>query len=108
MISWIVILILVIVGIFAIKLNHLRHRFLIIVLIVIALFLYTTMSLVSTENNLDFKSTEGVFHSIKIYTGWLANGFNNLKELTGKAINLDWSKSDASFFDKNNSNSTKK
>lgn len=108
MISWIVILILVIVGIFAIKLNHLRHRFLIIVLIVIALFLYTTMNLVSTENNLDLKTTDGVFHSIKVYTGWLANGFNNLKDLTGQAINSDWSKSDASFFNKNDSNSTKK
>ena len=108
MISWMVILILVIVGIFAIRLNHLRHRFLIIVLIVIALFLYTTMNLVSSEYSLNLKTTEGVFHSIKIYTGWLANGFNNLKELTGQAINLDWSKSDASFFDKNNSNLTKK
>lgn len=108
MISWIVILILVIVGIFAIKLNHLRHRFLIIVLIVIALFLYTTMNLVSSENNLDLKTTDGVFNSIRVYTGWLANGFNNLKDLTGQAVNLDWSKSDASFFNKNNSNSTKK
>lgn len=108
MISWIVVLILIVTGIFAIKLNHLRHRFLIIVLLVIALFLYTTMNLVSTENNLDFKTTEGVFHSIKVYIGWLANGFDNLKELTGQAINLDWSKSNASFFDKNNSNSTKK
>jgi len=103
MISWIVILILIVVGVFAIRLNHLKHRFFIILLVILALFLYSTINLVSNKNNLDLSSADGVFSAIKVYIGWLANGFNNLKELTGKAIKLDWSNSNASFFGKNNS-----
>lgn len=100
MMSWIVIVILVIVGIVAIRLNHLRHRIFIVLLIMLALFLYSTMALVSTRNNIDFGSTEGVFHAIKAYTGWLANGFQNLKTITGNALKMDWGSSDSSFLNK--------
>ena len=57
MISWIVITILVIVGIFAIRLNHLKHRFFIILLIMLALFLYTSMSVVTVSNAFIFVNT---------------------------------------------------
>jgi len=100
MISWIVITILVLVGIFAIKMNHLRHRIFIIILILLALFLYSSMALVTTKNDLNFNNTEGFFNAVKIYTGWLANGFENLKEITGKVIKMDWSSTNSSFFDK--------
>lgn len=90
MVSWIVIIILIIAGIFAIKMNHLRHRIFIILLVLLALFLYTTINFVTQQNNLDFKTVDGVFNSIKIYTTWLANGFQNIKSLVGRATQLDW------------------
>src|SRR3989344_221117 len=99
MISWIVIAIPVMVGIIAIKLNHLRHRFFIIILILLALFLYTSAALVTEKNNLDLKSTEGIFNAFKVYSGWLANGFENLKEVTGKIIKMDWTSTDGKFFE---------
>ncbi|MEK6914683.1 MAG: hypothetical protein AABW83_03465 [Nanoarchaeota archaeon] len=100
MISWIVILILIIIGIFAIRLNHLKHRFLIILLILLALFLYSSINLVTIENNLNLETSDGIFSAIKVYFGWLTNGFNNLKEISGKAISLDWKNSNASFSEK--------
>ena len=63
MISWIVITILVVVGIFAIKMNHLKHRVFIIMLIMLALFLYSSMALVTTKNELSFDNSEGLFNS---------------------------------------------
>lgn len=99
MMSWIVILILIVVGIFAIRLNHLRHRFIIILLVLFALFLYSSLNLVSTKNNLELKTADGIFSAIKVYTGWLANGFNNLKEISGKVVSLDWSNSNSSFIE---------
>lgn len=98
MISWVVIVILLILGIFAIKLNHLRHRFFIIFLIILALFLYTTMSLVNTQNNLDFTTAKGLSDAGKIYTGWLANGFSNLRAITGSAVSMDWGSTNGTFF----------
>ncbi len=100
MISWIVIVILVVIGIIALKLNHLRHRVFILMLIVFALFLYTSMNLVADRNNLDFKSSEGIFDAIKIYWGWLANGFDNLQILVGNAIRMDWSSVNGTFFER--------
>lgn len=98
-ISWAVIVILVIVGIFAIKLNHLRHRIFILLLILLALFLYVSVNYISVEHDLNLKSSEGVFSAIRIYSGWLANGFQNLKDLTGKIIKMDWTSTEGSFFE---------
>ena len=108
MTSWIVILILIIVGIFAIRLNHIKHRFIIILLVLLALFLYSSINLVSTKNSLELNNVDGIFSAVKVYTGWLANGFYNLKEISGKAISLDWSNSNASFIEnKKDTNSEK-
>jgi hypothetical protein len=97
MISWIVIFILVFVGIFAIKMNHLRHRVFIIMLIFLALFLYSSMALVTQDNDLKLDSSEGIFTAMKVYTGWLANGFNNMKDIAGNVIKMDWTSTNATF-----------
>jgi hypothetical protein len=99
MISWIVIVIMIVLGIFAIKLNHLKHRIFIIVLITLALFLYSTMNLVTTQNDIELDSVNGIFSAGKVYMGWLANGFNNVKELTGNVVKQDWTSSNATFFE---------
>lgn len=100
LIHWIVIAILVVVGFISIKLSHLKHRFFIILLILLALFLYSSMALVTSDNNVELSTSEGIFSAFKVYTGWLANGFGNLKTLTGKAFALDWSSTNGTFFDK--------
>ena len=99
-VHWIVIIIFLIVGIAAIKMNHIRHRIFIIFLIVLALFLYVTTLMVTNDNNLKFTSSEGVFHAIKVYTGWLAHSYQNLKTLTGRAIAMDWTSTNGTFFKK--------
>ena len=100
MISWIVITVLVVIGIFAIKLNHLKHRFFIIMIILLALFLYTSINSVTNKNSLDLKSTMGIFNAIKVYSGWIVNGFQNIKSVSGKVISLDWKSSNTSLFEK--------
>ena len=51
-------------------------------------------------NELELTTSEGVFDAVKLYVGWLANGFQNLKTITGRAIDMDWTSTDASFFNK--------
>jgi len=102
MISWIVIGILIVVGVIAIKMNHLKHRIFIILLIVLALFLYATINLVNTQNDIDISTSDGLFHSLKVYGGWLANGFDNAKNVIGNVIKMDWASTNGSFL-----NSTK-
>lgn len=101
MISWVVIVILVGAAIIALKMNRLRHKIWIILLIFVALFLYVSMAIVYKENQLEFNSVEGILRSAKVYVGWLGNSFQNLKTVVGNAIKMDWTSSkNISFFNK--------
>jgi len=102
MISWLVILVLVGVALFALKLNKVRHKVWIIVVILVALFLYMSLALVYNRNELDFKSVEGLSDVVRVYLGWLGNSFQNLKGITGNAIKMDWTSTNGTFFNKTN------
>ena len=101
MISWMVIGILVIIAVLALKMNHLRHRIWILMLVFLALFLYTSAAIVYSENELKFNTMDGIFSSARIYIGWLGNGFQNLKALSGKAVDMDWTDSNETFVNQN-------
>jgi len=106
-INWIIIIILVIVGVFAIKMNHLRHRTFIIILVVLALFFYASVTFIASRNNLSMNSYDGFINTMKVYGGWLANGFGNIKVLTGNAVKMDWTSVNGSFSSKNKINNSK-
>ena len=101
MVSWAVIVIAVVLILLIVKIGAFKHKFFMILLILLILFLITTTILVSKENKLDFSTTKKSFDSIKVYTGWLANGFQNLKVLAGRAIDMDWESTNETFFEKN-------
>ena len=106
-INFIVIGILILVGVIAFRLDHLRHRILIILLIFLALFLYSSVSLVTEKNEIDLKNSGGIFAASKVYIGWLGNGFKNLKQLTARAIEMDWASTNGNFTEKNSDKSKK-
>ena len=107
MINWIVIVVLVVIALFLLKMNRLRHKFWIILIVLLALFFYVTITLVHTANKFDLSNTEGMFSAGKVYLGWLGNGFQNLKVLTGKAIGMDWASTNGSFLNKTKSEKNK-
>lgn len=100
MISWMIIGLLVVVGLILLKFKHFKHRITLVFLIFLIVFLYTTISLVNKTNNLDLTTTEGFLSSVKVYTGWLAHGFGNLKVITGNAVKMDWASTNATFTNK--------
>lgn len=100
MISWLIIGILAILAILILKMNHFKHKIWILFIVLLVLFLYISISIVNDKYKLDLTTTDGVFHSFNIYLGWLANGFHNLRSLTGNAINMDWTETNASFLNK--------
>ena len=87
-------------GLILIKMNHFRHKITIIVLLFLVLFIYSTATIVNNTYDFDFTTTEGLFYAVKVYTGWLGNGFQNLKVITANAIKMDWSSTNGSFFSK--------
>ena len=95
-----IIAVVCVIGVILIKMNHFKHRMTIIALLFLALFVYSTITLVNSTNDLDLTTTEGMFQAVKVYTGWLGNGFGNLKVITGNVIGMDWSSTNGSFFSK--------
>ncbi len=85
-----------------------RHKIGLIVFALIILFLYVTSWVVLTKNNLDFNSTEGFADAAKVYLGFLGNGFQNLKALAGRAIDMDWTSTNGTLFNKTDIKPTKK
>ena len=97
MISWLIIIVLVVIGIFTIKMNHLRHKFFIVLVVLLALFFYASITFVASKNNIKLDTYEGFSKAIQIYGGWLVNLFGNFKSLTGNAVKMDWSSTNASI-----------
>jgi hypothetical protein len=95
--SWLVLLILIGLTGFFLLVGNLRHKFFIIILLVLILFVYVSGSLVLDDEDINWKSVSGVFKGIKVYFVWLGNFFSNIQELTGKAADMNWQ------IDKNNS-----
>ncbi|VVB78951.1 Uncharacterised protein [uncultured archaeon] len=99
MINFIIVIILIVVAVVAIKMNHLRHKSGIVVLILIALFFYVTVTFVTNKNNIDLTTYDGFMSGMKVYGGWLVNGFQNIKSITGNAVKMDWTATNASISD---------
>ena len=100
MISWVIIAILVVFALFALKVNKMRHGIWIIVIILLVLFLYVSVTLIYSNNKVELNTSEGIFQAGKVYLGWLGNGFQNLKVIMGNVIKMDWASTNGSFFNK--------
>ena len=63
-----------------------KHKVLALVLIVVVLFGYFSISLVFKEKKVDFSSFDAVKESAKIYFSWFATAFTNAKSFTAHVI----------------------
>lgn len=88
MINWIIVGTLMLVAFIAVKYIHIRHRILVILILVFGLFLFVGFSSLSEQT--DFSSTEGAVSSLKTYGIWIGNVASNLKSVAGEVIKLDW------------------
>ena len=98
MILWLIVGFVLIIGFTYIKFSSTRDQVKLIFLVILALFLFGTILVVYTSNKLELNSLDGIKSSFKVYMGFLANGFQNLKKITGNVIGMDWTSTDASFF----------
>lgn len=88
---WIVFIVLIAVTVFVFNMRGLQHKIFILFLVISALLLYSSLMYISYKNDFDLFTLHGVFESLRVFGGWLGNGLDNIKSLTGKAIDMDWS-----------------
>lgn len=87
---WIVIAALVILGFVFIKMRHIKHKFYLIVLIFVILFVYISASKVLSDQNLDLKSSSDAGKAVKLYFSWLGSVASNFKNIASNAIKMNW------------------
>lgn len=72
------------------KVEHQGRRIKIIVIILVALFIYLSVSQVFTSPSVDLKSPKGVISAFYFYVGWVGKSISNIwsigAETTGKVI----------------------
>ncbi|GAG95318.1 unnamed protein product [marine sediment metagenome] len=73
-----------------IEAKRMRHKLLAIFLIALILFSYLSVSIIFKDQDIDFKTMSGVITASKIYFSWLGSVFSNMKQITTKAIHMDW------------------
>ena len=88
MINWIIIIVLMVVAFIAVKYIHIRHRILVVLILLLGLFVF--IGITSLSDQTDFSTTQGAVSSLKTYGGWLGNVYSNLKSVIGEVIKLDW------------------
>lgn len=72
------------------KLKHVQHRFLIILIVVLALFFFLSANKAIKNNNINLKSLDGILAVFKIYLNWFSQLGHNFTELGGYAIKMNW------------------
>ena len=90
--NWIIIAALVVLAFVFLKIKHIKHKLVLVLIIIALLFVYTTGSQILDGYEIEWKTTEGMSRAIGLYTSWLGGVFDNLKVITANAIKMDWSR----------------
>ena len=73
------------------NIKHMKQRFMAIVIVLLLLFFYVSYVRVTEAADIDYKTIKGYETGTRLYFSWLLGLFDNVKGLTGNAVNLDWS-----------------
>jgi drug/metabolite transporter superfamily protein YnfA len=86
--NWVIIAVILVLVFLLLKTKEVKHRILTVVGILIVLFVIISVAPILSGANL--ATFGGVVSAGKLYFSWLVGVFNNLVELTGNALKLDW------------------
>ncbi len=70
--------------------KRMKHKILAVFLIGLLLFSYFSFTFVFREQEIDFRSLDGIKMATGLYMSWLGTVFLNFKALTANAIHMDW------------------
>ena len=90
MVSLIVVGAFVLILLVLLKARYFQHRIYTVLIVLMLLFFYVSGAKVLDDNDVDFKSFNGMVTAGKLYTGWLGKAYENSKEVVGNVIKMDW------------------
>jgi len=73
-----------------VELKRFKHKMLAVLLIGLVITVYFSFTFVIKDQNINFKTVEGIKTATGIYFSWIGSLFTNFKTITSNAINLEW------------------
>lgn len=87
-------LLLIVIAILAVvailQLGHLKHRLLVIGVVILAVAFYFTFTFALSDQDIDLGSPSGLIEASRIYFAWFGQAATNLQAITGEAVKMDW------------------
>jgi hypothetical protein len=88
--TWIAIGVILVAIIVLFKMKEIRHKFGLVIIGLLLIFLVVSFSQIYKVNKPNLKSFDGISEVIKIYFSWLGGLVKNIGKVTGYAIHQDW------------------
>jgi hypothetical protein len=88
--NWWLIAVLVLIGFLFFKYKENRHKFGLIAIILLLLFLVLSFGQLYFSNNMDLSTFDGIVSAGKVYVAWLGGAAGNVANIGGYAIKQDW------------------
>ena len=90
MFFWIIGAVIVVIIFLLVKARYIKHKLVWVLIFIFIFFFYVSFVWSGISKNVDLKTFEGAKIAGKVYLAWLTNAFNNLKIITGDALNMNW------------------
>lgn len=87
-IQWIIIGVLVLLGIWFLKMEHHARKVKIVVLVVIIALIYFSMVGIFSSEKVDLTSPRGIINSVYVYFGWIGQTSSALFDIGADTVNL--------------------
>ena len=95
-IQWIVVIVLVLIGLWYLKIEHHSRKIKVITLVLIGAIIYFSMVGILSSEKVDLNSPRGALNAVYVYFGWIGQTASNLWDigtdtvhLVGNAIKID-------------------
>jgi hypothetical protein len=86
MLSWIIIVLLLVLGSVVLKFEHHGRKILLSIAIIIGVLLYFSIMAIMNSSEVDLNTPSGVVKGIYIWAGWLGNSFVELFDVGKNAV----------------------
>jgi len=88
LIHWIAIILLILIGIYLVKMDHHARKIKIVLIIIVGLLLYFSIMGVFKSEQVDVTSPKGIVGAVYVYFGWIGQTMSNLWDIGGDTVNL--------------------
>ena len=77
--------------------KHMKHKMILVAIIFVVVILGIGYFAAIAGKDINLNTVDGMATAGKLYVGWLVNGFDNMKVLTGNVVSMNWRNTEANI-----------